>query len=146
MGFFNKFKSKFEQAVQERKHKPAGEAKKDKVAKAKKGVVPEISEPVSKEAKSGARTAYRILVRPLVSEKTAALASDGRYVFVVSPDASKIEVKKAVQEVYGIMPTEVNIINVRGKAVRFGHQFGKRKNWKKAMVTLPKGKTLPIYE
>lgn len=90
--------------------------------------------------------AYRILVKPLITEKAANLGADNKYVFAVETGANKIEVAKAIKEVYGIKPTAVNIIRTSGKKVRHGKLRGKRKDWKKAMVTLPKGKSINIYE
>jgi large subunit ribosomal protein L23 len=87
-----------------------------------------------------------IVVRPLVTEKTAVLASQNTYVFVVSNKANKVSIATAIKGMYGIRPTSVNIQNVRGKRVRFGKIKGRRKGWKKAIVTLPKGKTIDVYE
>lgn len=90
--------------------------------------------------------AHRVLVKPLVTEKAANLGSDDKYVFAVSRSANKIEIMKAIKEVYGIKPISVNIIKVRGKRVRYGRTFGQRKDWKKAIITLPSGKSINIYE
>jgi len=89
---------------------------------------------------------HKILIRPVISEKASILAEDGKYCFVIHPKANKSEVKKAVYSVYGVKPIKVNIININGKFVRFGRRFGKRKDWKKAIVVLPKGKKLEVYE
>lgn len=90
--------------------------------------------------------AYSILVKPLITEKAANLGMLNKYVFTVSLDANKIEIAKAVETVYGIKPVSVNVIRTEGKIVRRGKYTGTRKDWKKAMVTLPKGKTINIYE
>lgn len=90
--------------------------------------------------------AHRILIKPLITEKASVGGSLNKYFFAVSLSANKIEIAKAVNEVYGIKPVNVNIINVKGKEVRYGRQFGKRKDWKKAVVTLPAGKTINLYE
>ena len=90
--------------------------------------------------------AYRVLIKPLITEKAANLGTINKYVFAVADKANKIEIAKAVNEVYGVKPISVNIIRVSGKKVRYGRVFGKRKDWKKAMVTLPAGKTINIYE
>ena len=87
-----------------------------------------------------------VIVKPLITEKSATLASAGQYVFVVRKNANRIEVRSAIKSMYGITPVSVNISNVRGKRVRFGRRRGKRKDWKKAIVTLPKGKTINVYE
>lgn len=90
--------------------------------------------------------AYRILVRPLISEKASHQQSLNQYFFEVSINANKVEVAKAVKEVYGVAPVKVNIIKYEGKARRLGGKIGRRKDWKKAMVTLPTGKTISLYE
>jgi len=90
--------------------------------------------------------AYRVLVRPMVTEKATNLSSVNQYVFMIDNDANKIEVAKAVFEVYGVKPTEVNIIKVKGKKVNRGKITGKRKDFKKAIVTLKKGESISVYE
>lgn len=90
--------------------------------------------------------AYRILVRPLISEKASHQQSLNQYFFAVSLNANRIEVAKAVKDVYGVAPIKVNIIRSEGKARMIGGKMGRRKDWKKAMVTLPKGKTISLYE
>jgi len=92
------------------------------------------------------RDAYKVIVRPLITEKAANLGSENKYVFAVNIKANKIEIAKAVNEVYGIKPVRVNIICVKGKKVRHGRTIGQRKNWKKAVITLPEGKTIKVYE
>ena len=96
--------------------------------------------------KPGSGRAYRILIKPLITEKAAILNTESKYVFSVATSANKIEIADAVEEVYGIKPIAVNIIKVSGKKVRYGRTFGKRKDWKKAIVALPKGKSINIYE
>ena len=103
-----------------------------------------VTKPISK--KSGYGTAYRILLRPVISEKATMGGGDGKYVFEVDIRANKIEVKKAVEEVYGVTPRSVNIINQRGYFVRFGRKQGHTKNIKKAIVTLKKGDSITVYE
>jgi len=88
----------------------------------------------------------KVLYRPLVSEKSAHLEVRGVYTFAVDPEVNKFQIKEAVKQIYGVLPTDVRIINVQGKWVRFGRQTGKRKDWKKAVITLPKGKTISIHE
>ncbi len=113
-----------------------------------KSVVQKEKEPkASKQVgKSFVNHAESLIVRPLVTEKTAILASQNTYVFVVSSKANKVSVASSIKTMYGIRPASVNIQNVRGKRVRFGKIQGRRKGWKKAIVTLPKGKTIDVYE
>lgn len=104
---------------------------------------------VKKETKiAGVKNAnaYKVLVKPLITEKAGFLGQENKYIFEVNVDANKIEVGKAIEEVYGIKPLAVNIMNKKGKMVRRGRTFGKRKDWKKAIIELPAGKTINIYE
>ncbi len=87
-----------------------------------------------------------VLVRPLVTEKATNLANVGKYVFVVSVNANKISIAKAVEELYGVKPVAVNIMNMEGKKVSRGRIGGQRSDWRKAIVTLKKGDTIKIYE
>lgn len=89
---------------------------------------------------------YRVIVRPLVTEKAAHSESIGKYTFVVGRGASKTQVKQAVRELYGVLPVSVNMVNAQGKRVRFGRSQGRRSDFKKAIVTLPKGKTIAVHE
>ncbi len=144
MGFFDRFKSKLERDLAERRAK--------KVKPSGASPAPEATRPPTEKGStigghsSKTTLAHRTLAYPLVTEKSAALAERGTYVFVVPPQATKIEVKQAVYEVYGVRPAHVRVIRRQGKRVRFGRSEGRRKEWKKAMVTMPPGKTLPIYE
>ena len=97
-----------------------------------------------KTKKSG--NAYRILVKPMITEKATDLGVENKYVFEVSLRSNKIEIAKAINEVYGIKPISVNIIKVKGKKTRYGKTSGKRKDWKKAIIQLPKGKSIKVYE
>ncbi|MDD5032006.1 MAG: 50S ribosomal protein L23 [Patescibacteria group bacterium] len=87
-----------------------------------------------------------MLLKPLVTEKATNLGVLNKYVFAVSPKANKIEIAEAIKAVYGVKPVGINIIKGEGKTVRSGRTFGKRKDWKKAIVALPAGKTIKIYE
>ncbi|PIR03553.1 MAG: 50S ribosomal protein L23 [Candidatus Magasanikbacteria bacterium CG11_big_fil_rev_8_21_14_0_20_39_34] len=115
-----------------------------------KAASPSKKSPSDKQTKTrktaiGINEAYRILVRPLVSEKTNTQESQGKYTFIISPTASKVEVKKAVQAVYGVLPSRVNISNVEGKKVRSGRFTGRRNDYKKAIVSVKKGERLDIH-
>ncbi len=88
----------------------------------------------------------RILTRPLVTEKSASMESGGKYIFLVARDAGKGSIAAAVEESYGVKPVSVRTINMEGKTVRHGKTFGRRSGFKKAIVTLPKGKTISVHE
>ncbi|MEA1962937.1 MAG: 50S ribosomal protein L23 [Patescibacteria group bacterium] len=97
-----------------------------------------------KTARAG--RAYRVLSKPLITEKAGDLGALGKYFFVVENSANKIEISKAVLEVYWVKPVKVNVVSMPGKKTRSGKIRGKRKDWKKAIVTLPKGKSINFYE
>jgi len=86
---------------------------------------------------------YQVLLAPHVSEK-AAMASEmeGRHTFKVAKDASKLEVRKAVEKLFEVDVKSVQIVNVRGKKKRFGQTDGKRSDWKKAIVRLAEGQDI----
>jgi large subunit ribosomal protein L23 len=87
-----------------------------------------------------------IIIRPLVTEKVANLASQDKYVFEVSKEANAFNVKAAFESIYKICPTQINIQNYRGDFVTFGRNVGRQRYWKKAIITLPKGSKLDVYE
>lgn len=90
--------------------------------------------------------AYSVLIKPLITEKAANFGPEGKYVFAVAARANKIEIARAVKEVYGIKPVAVNVINIKGKNIKYGRTSGFRKSWRKAIVKLPPGKSINIYE
>ncbi len=102
--------------------------------------------PLNKDEKRDTKLAYRVLIAPLQSEKAARLGSENKYVFEVAAGANKIEIKEAVFRVYGIRPTKVNIVRLPRKKVRYGRVEGTGGSRIKAVVTLPPGKTISIYE
>jgi len=82
----------------------------------------------------------KVLVAPLVSEKTARLADRNRqHVFKVVGDASKPEIRQAVEMLFNVKVTGVQVANMPGKVKRSGQTYGKRSDWKKAFVTLAEG-------
>jgi len=100
----------------------------------------------NKRRPGGKSLSARTLVKPLVTEKAANLSDNGKYAFIVNVNANKIEVAKAVSDVYGVKVEAVNIIKMKGKAVSRGRIKGSRNDFKKAIVTLKKGETIQIYE
>jgi large subunit ribosomal protein L23 len=91
--------------------------------------------------------AYEIIERPLVTEKSVAGAEQGKYTFRVKKSANKIEIAKAVEELFNVKVDSVNTINVKGKKRRLGrHREGKTPDWKKAIVTLKPGYRIEIFE
>lgn len=99
-----------------------------------------------KPSGAGSIISHRVLLKPLTTEKGAHLTEAGKYVFMVDSQANKIIIAQAVAETYGVKVKQVNVLNFKGKRVRYGRRRGQRKDWKKAIVTLVKGETIEIYK
>lgn len=83
---------------------------------------------------------FQVILRPVISEKSTIAADKAhQIVFEVLPDASKTEIKRAVEKLFEVKVQQVQVVNVRGKVKRFGRFPGKRSNWKKAYVRLQEG-------
>ena len=80
-----------------------------------------------------------VVLSPVVSEKTYNLIDDNKYTFVVHPDANKTEIKIAVEQIFDVKVTAVNTLNRKGKTRRTKNGLGKRKDTKRAIVTLREG-------
>ena len=93
-------------------------------------------------------TAYDIIIRPIITERAMSGAADKKYVFEVAKDAGKIEIKKAVEEIFGVKVASVNTLTVPGKEKRMGAgRPGMTKTWKKAYVQLAAdSKTIEFFE
>ncbi len=91
---------------------------------------------------------YDVIIRPVISERSMAAVADKKYVFEVAPAAGKIEIKKAVEEAFGVKVAKVNTMIVPGKAKRMGAgRPGRTKEWKKAIVQLTEdSKTIELFE
>ena len=87
-----------------------------------------------------------ILLRPLVTEKSTALMQEGKYVFEVAKAANKIEIAKAVAEIFNVKVVSVNTVNVAGKVKRIGRKTGRRPDYKKVIVKLAPGETIQFFE
>ena len=85
-----------------------------------------------------------IIVSPVVSEKSYGLIDEGKYTFVVAPDANKTEIKLAIEKIFGVKVASVNTLNRTGKTRRTKFGMGKRKDTKRAIVTLKSG-TIDIF-
>jgi large subunit ribosomal protein L23 len=87
----------------------------------------------------------KVLLAPLVSEKTTvATEMNNQYAFRVLKDASKQEIGKAVELMFGVQVDGVQVVNVKGKAKRFGRMLGRRSDWRKAYVRLAPGQTIDV--
>lgn len=94
------------------------------------------------------KTAYDIIKRPIITEQSMAETGDKKYTFEVARDANKIEIAKAVEEIFGVKVKKVNTLNMQGKVKRTGrYPEGRRPAWKKAMVSLTEdSKTIEFFE
>ncbi|MFH1575719.1 MAG: 50S ribosomal protein L23 [Candidatus Nealsonbacteria bacterium] len=135
MALFNIFKNK---------------KKAEKKTTPKKVVKKEIKKPAEKPAavplksKKESEAAYRILKWPHVTEKATTLTQASQYVFDVYERSNKTEIKKAVQDLYGVKVISVKIVNIHPKKRRLGRIEGWRKAYKKAIVKLAKGQSIEI--
>ena len=95
-----------------------------------------------------ATTAYDIIKRPIITEQSMAETEAKKYTFEVAKSANKIEIAKAVEEIFGVKVAKVNTINYDGKTKRMGAgRPGQRKSWKKAYVQLTEdSKTIEFFE
>jgi large subunit ribosomal protein L23 len=86
-----------------------------------------------------------VIRAPVVSEKSYGLIDQGRYTFVVHPDANKTQIRQAVESIFGVRVASVNTLNKMGKKKRFGAKMGRRSDQKRAIVTLVEGDEIDIF-
>ena len=144
MGLFSRKIKKIIKGLEKKEDKSL-KVEKKKEGKSLKVEEKKIEKKVHKEDQNKTR-AFKILIKPIISEKATLGVSQSKYVFEVSSKANKVEIKKAINEVYGVEVIKVNIINNLGKKVRFGRRTGRQKDTRKAIITLKKGETINIYE
>jgi large subunit ribosomal protein L23 len=89
---------------------------------------------------------YQLIIRPLITEKNTNLMVYNKYCFQVDRHASKPQIKRAIENIFGVSVVKVHTINVRGKRRRRGREFGYTADWKKAIVTLAEGDTIDVFE
>ena len=88
-----------------------------------------------------------IIKRPIaLTEKAAVLKEENKVVFEVDPSANKIQIRNAVEELFGVKVTDVNTLIQRGKRKRMGRRLAQRRNWKKAVVTLREGDDIQFFD
>lgn len=93
------------------------------------------------------RSVHEVIIRPVVTEKsTDQFDRNGTYSFVVALDANKIEIGQAVERLFNVKVQDVRTMRYRGKERRVGRTIGRKPAWKKAMVKLREGDTIPIFE
>ena len=89
---------------------------------------------------------YEILRRPLITEKSTVLQAQGKYAFEVAEEASKPQIRQAVEKAFKVKVTAVNVMIVSGERRRMGRRQVSSRSWKKAIVTLKPGDTIEIFE
>ena len=87
-----------------------------------------------------------VIIEPVISEKSYGLLDEGRYTFIVDPRSNKTEIKQAVESIFNVKVRGVNTLNRKGKTKRFGYVMGKRKDTKRAIVTLADGDEIDIFD
>ncbi|PJA47354.1 50S ribosomal protein L23 [Candidatus Uhrbacteria bacterium CG_4_9_14_3_um_filter_36_7] len=156
MGFLDRFKKEKENVQAEGVRKDLHLKTKQKPQEDKqqvKNLVPEdvkktSSKKIEKKSKKQ-NSEYRcegILLRPHLTEKTAILASLGKYVFLVHPKANKIQIKEAIRINYGVKPETIRIENTYKKIIHFRRIKGVQSSFKKAIITLAKGEKMEVFE
>ena len=92
------------------------------------------------------KTGYDVIISPIITENTMDMAADKKYAFKVAKDSNKTEIRKALEEIFGVDVAKVNITNVSGKRKRLGRNFGTTSSYKKAIVTLtPDSKEIELF-
>lgn len=140
MGLFGKTKKEEKKSVSKAK----AAAKKEPLVKVEKKELSETEVSLPKPAKKEINQAWRVVKRPLVTEKSSGLMGQNKYIFEIYPKANKSEVRKAIRDLYGVNVKEVNIIKVPGKKRRVGRHIGFRSGLKKAIVSIKAGESIDI--
>lgn len=91
-------------------------------------------------------TSYDIISKPVITEKSMAAMSEGKYTFRVHVSANKVQIRRAVEEVFNVKVADVKTIRLEGKTKRVGVHIGKRADYKKAIITLAEGSTIEFFE
>jgi large subunit ribosomal protein L23 len=87
----------------------------------------------------------QVIIRPVVSEKSYVLAAAGKYTFRIHPDAHKTQVRQAIEALFDVHVQEVRTLSVKSKPKRRGTSRGRTRSWKKAIVQVRAGETIPIF-
>ena len=90
--------------------------------------------------------ATQVIIRPVVSEKSYVLAAADKYTFRVHPDAHKTQIRQAVEQLFDVKVLEVRTLSVKSKPKRRGITSGRTRSWKKAIVQVRAGDTIPIFQ
>ena len=87
---------------------------------------------------------YNVIRAPRVSEKTVRMQEHNQYAFEVASDATKADIKAAVEKLFDVKVASVNVVNVKGKSKAFRYRNGRRGDWRKAYVTLAEGQSIDV--
>ena len=91
--------------------------------------------------------AHDVIIKPIITEDSMARLAEKKYTFEVADGASKVEIKKAVEEIFKVKVEKINTISMKAKNKRVGYHFGKTSEWNKAIVTLtPDSKTIEFFD
>jgi len=90
---------------------------------------------------------YSVIKKPIVTEKsTISREEENKYLFEVDRGATKIDIRNAVEKIFKVTVVNVHTINISGKKKRVGRVVGRRRNWKKAVITLAPGSSIEVHE
>ncbi len=92
------------------------------------------------------KSSYDIIKRPIITEKASGLVDKLQYTFEVAKDANKIEIKKAIEEIFNVKVVEVRTINVHRKPKRLQRYEGYKASYKKAIIRLAEGQSIDVFE
>lgn len=93
------------------------------------------------------KVAQDIIIRPIITEASMERLADKKYTFEVAKSSNKVEIKKAVEEIFGVKVLKVNTVSMKSKSKRVGYHLGKTSEWKKAIVTLTAdSKTIEFFD
>ena len=90
--------------------------------------------------------ASQVIIRPVVSEKSFVLAELGKYTFRVHDKAHKTQIRQAIELLFDVKVVDVRTVSVKSKPKRRGHTSGRTRQWKKAIVQVREGDTIPIFQ
>jgi large subunit ribosomal protein L23 len=90
--------------------------------------------------------ASQVIIRPVVSEKSYVLATADKYTFRVHPDAHKTQIRQAIEQLFDVSVVEVRTMSVKSKPKRRGYTSGRTRQWKKAVVQVRPGDSIPIFQ
>ena len=101
---------------------------------------------MAKDILKNEQIAYKILIEPWITEAATMLAEKNKYVFKVAPKSSKIQIKKAIEDLYSVAVLSVRTVNIHSKARTRGKIVGKKSGFKKAIITIKEGESIDIFE